>query len=54
VYVLQQFKESVEQVTEAVRLGMANYAQVDARMREAYEQGLREQQGARGGQAGHG
>jgi hypothetical protein len=40
--VLRQFHASLEQAQEAVRLGMANYEQVDARMREAYQRGLQE------------
>jgi hypothetical protein len=38
--VLEQFHTSLEQAQEAVRLGMANYEQVDARIREAYQRGL--------------
>lgn len=44
VHVLQLFKTSLDQAYEAVRLGMANYQQIDAEMRDAYERGLRERQ----------
>jgi hypothetical protein len=43
--VLRQFRTSLEQAHEAVRLGMANYEQVDAQMSEAYQRGLRERTG---------
>jgi hypothetical protein len=42
IAVLQQFKTSLEQAHQAVQLGMSNYEQVDAQIREAYERGLQE------------
>jgi len=43
--VLRQFRKSLEQAEEAVRLGMANYEQVDAQMSEAYRRGIQERHG---------
>jgi len=43
--VLLQFRASLEQAHEAVRLGMANYEQVDAQMSEAYRRGIQERHG---------
>jgi hypothetical protein len=43
VTVLEQFKLSLQQAYDAVRQGMANYAQVDAEIAENYERGLEEQ-----------
>lgn len=42
IAVLQQFKLSLDQAHEAVRVGMANYEQVEAQLSEAYDRGLQE------------
>lgn len=42
ISVLLQFESSLEQAHAAVQLGMANYEQVEAQLRETYDRGLRE------------
>lgn len=42
VPVLEQFRSSLHQAHEAVRLGMANYEEVDTQMAENYQRGLAE------------